>query len=408
MQETTHNFVLALLMLLLLLAFTFAPALALEIRSGRTVTITSEEDIEEELYAAGRDIIIDGTVNDDIFAAGETVTINGAINGDVFACGRTVIINGAVQRSVIVAGEKVNINGDVKYDVRAAARIINIAGNISGDITVASSEFDIVRAAVIVGDILFGAKEVRIDGPIESEILGGGGNVFISNEVKGDVELRVEQLTLLPTANIHGNLTYTSKDEAEIHDEARVAGTITHQLPEEGEEKKRFFPFVLFFGIGANVIGFLMALMLGAIIILLIPKWLISTVTSIRNRPGFCAGWGAIVLFATPIAAIIACVTIIGIPLGLIALALYAIGLYLSQIPVSLFIGRYIISYFREVNTKAIMFGALALGLFIFRILRLIPFFGFLIVLAVLLFGLGAIVISVWKRRAEVLETPSA
>lgn len=102
-----------------------------------------------------------------------------------------------------------------------------------------------------------------------------------------------------------------------------------------------------------------------------------------------------------------ACATIIGIPIGLTALALYAIALYLSQIPVSLYIGQRIIGRFREVDTKAILFGALALGLFTFRVLRLIPFLGFLIGLAVLLFGLGAMILSVWKRRVEASDAPS-
>jgi len=74
---------------------------------------------------------------------------------------------------------------------------------------------------------------------------------------------------------------------------------------------------------------------------------------------------------------------------------------------VGLFIGRWIIGHFRGVEGKAIMVGALALGLVILRLLRLIPYLGFFIGLAVILFGLGAVVASERKRRAEAREATS-
>jgi len=98
------------------------------------------------------------------------------------------------------------------------------------------------------------------------------------------------------------------------------------------------------------------------------------------------------------------CITIIGIPLGLIALALWGIAIYLAQIPVGLFIGRWIIGHFKEVEGKAIMIGALALGLAILRLLRLIPHLGFFIGLAIILFGLGAVIVTLRRRRAEAKE----
>ena len=143
------------------------------------------------------------------------------------------------------------------------------------------------------------------------------------------------------------------------------------------------------------------------IIILLAPRRLTSIAESIRSRPGASAGWGALILFVTPIAAIIVCITIIGIPMGLIALALWGIAIYLAQIPVGLFIGRWIIGRFRVVESRAIMLGALAIGLAILTLLRLIPYFGFFVGLAVVLFGLGAVIVAEKKRRAEAREAAS-
>jgi len=378
------------LMVTLLMIFTTVPVLASDARSGARITVTSGEVVDDDLYVAAEAVIIDGTINGDLWAVGSMITVNGLVNGSVMAAGRTI-----------------NINGDIDHAVRAVGETININGDVSGDVIVGCSEVNIASTARIGGDLLFGAGIARIDGPIEGDIKGNGSEVTISNRVDGNVELKVESLTILSTANIAGDLNYTSEEEADIQSGAQIAGATTHKLPEVKKDWTKVFPFVLFFGVLGKVLGFLMALVAGLVIILLAPRRLTSITEAIGSKPGPSAGWGALILFVTPIAAIIVCLTIIGIPVGLIALVLYGIAIYLAQIPVGLFIGRWIIGRFRRVEGKAIMVGALAVGLVILKLLTLIPYFGFLVGLAVVLFGLGAVVVAERKRRAEAREPAS-
>ena len=380
----------AILIVTLVMIFTTVPVLAFDARSGQTIAVASGEVVDSDLYVAANSIIIDGTINGDVWAAGNSITVNGVVNGSVMAVGRTV-----------------NINGDVGHAVRAGGETIIVNGDVSGDVIVGCSQAHIASTAKIGGDLLFGAGNARIAGLIEGNAKGNGGEVAISNEVEGNIDVEVESLTILPTANIKGNLTYTSEQEANIQTGAQVGGATTHKLPEVKEKQAKTFPFALFSGIGGKVTGFLMALIAGLVIILLAPRRLTSIAEAIRSRPGPSVGWGALILFATPIAAIIVCITIVGIPVGLIALALWGIAIYLAQIPVGLFIGRWILSHFREVKGKTIMIGALALGLVILRLLRLIPHLGFFIALAVILFGLGAVVVSERRRRVEAREVAS-
>jgi cytoskeletal protein CcmA (bactofilin family) len=380
----------AILIVTLLMIFTAVPVLAFDARSGARITVASGEVVEDDLYVAANTVTIDGTVNGDLWAGGSIITVNGVVNGSVMAGGRTV-----------------NINGDIDHAVRAAGETININGDVSGDVIVVCSEVNIASTARIGGDLLFGAGIARIDGPVEGNIKGNGGEVTLSNRVNGNVELEVESLTILSTANIGGDLNYTSKEEADIQSGAQIAGATTHKLPEVKKDWTKVFPFVLFFGALGKVLGFLMALVAGLVIILLAPRKLTSVAEAIGSKPGPSAGWGAVILFVTPIAAILVCLTIIGIPVGLIALVLYGIAIYLAQIPVGLFIGRWIIGRFRAVEGRAIMVGALATGLVIIKLLELIPYFGFLVGLAVVLFGLGAAVVAERKRRAEAREPAS-
>ena len=358
--------------------FISAPVLAADLRSEDTVTVAAGEVVDDDLYIAGNTVIIDGVVNGDLWAFGSIITVNGEVNGSIVAAGQTVSINGNVGHAARLAGETLNINGD-----------------ISGDLIVFSSETNIANKAKIGGDFLFGAGVVSIGGLVEGDVKGGGGAVSISNGVQGDVELEVDNLTLSSTADIGGDLTYTSENEADIQAGAKIGGETTHNVPEVEEAAP-------FSGIGGKVVGFLMAFVTGLIIILVAPGRSASIADSIRSKPWASLGWGAAILFATPIAAIMVCFTVIGIPVGLIALVLYAIAIYISQVFVGLFIGRWIIGRFRETESKAIMVGALASGLVILKLLGLIPYLGFWVGLAIALFGLGAVLVSETKLRAEV------
>lgn len=369
---------LAVTLIAVILAFTMAaPVLAADLRGEDSITVASGEVIDDDLYVAGNDITIDGTINGDLWAFGSTITVNGTVNGSMLAIGQTINVNGSVNHAVRLAGEKIYINGKV-----------------NGDLIAFGSEANIGSQAEIGGDFLFGAGTVRMDGVIGKNIKGSGSVVTISGSVEGNAELTVESLTLASEANIQGNLTYTSEKAADIRSGAVVGGETTHNVP----EAKKAAPFG---GIGGKVVGFLMTLVMGIIIILIVPRKSASVADLIRNKPWACLGWGAVILFATPVAAFIACFTVIGIPVALIALVLYAIAIYISQVFVGLFIGRWIIGRFSGIDSKAIMVGALATGLVILMLLKLIPYLGFWIGLAVALFGLGAMLVSQTKLRSE-------
>jgi cytoskeletal protein CcmA (bactofilin family) len=350
------------LLVILLITFTSVFVLAFNVRSGDIVTVTSGEVIDGDLYVAGKTIIIDSTINGDLIAAGQTIMVNGTVNG-----------------SIIAAAQTVNINGEVTHAVRVIGETLNIGGTIGRDLLAAVGNFSTTSTAEIGGDLLLGAGIARIDGLI-----------------KGDINSGVKSLTIASTASIQGKLNYISGKEANIQSGAQIKGTINHKLPEVKEKQ------VAGIGLWWIVIGFLMTLVLGIIIVLLAPRRVKAVTESIRTHPWASLGWGAVILVATPIVALIVCITIIGLPLGLIALVFYAITIYVTQIFVGLLIGQLIIGAFRKIETRAALVGALALGLAILRLLRLIPFVGFFFGLATVLFGLGAILVSERKLRAEV------
>ena len=378
-----------ILLVSLLLIFISSPVLAFDVREGDTVTIASGEVVNDDLYIAGGDIVIAGTVNGDIFAVGRSITINGRVNGGVSFGGQTATINGEITNGLRFGGQSIIVNG-----------------KIGRDLVVGGAQLTVSSTGRINGDLVFGAGTVQVDGPIGDSILGGAGEVTLANEVGGDITLSVERLTITSSADIQGNIKYTSPNEASIQSGAKVRGKISQLIPERPEKAETAK------GIMAGIVGtviwkilsYVMIFIIGILLILIAQKRVALMQKAIQKSPWQTLGWGALILIATPVAAIIVMITVIGLPLGIISLVLWGIALYLSQIPVALLLGRLIIRQNRELDSTGMMIGALALGLLVLFVLRLTPIIGWIVGLLIIVFGLGTLVSSIGTMRFESVE----
>jgi hypothetical protein len=108
-------------------------------------------------------------------------------------------------------------------------------------------------------------------------------------------------------------------------------------------------------------------------------------------------------LFAVPIAAIFACITIVGLGLGIAALLLYLVALYSTQVFVGSWIGEKVLGLGSGLGPAI---GRLALGLAILRGLRILPYVGWLVTLVMLFWGLGALALAL--HRMSRMKAPAA
>lgn len=379
-----------MLLVSLLMLFVSSPAMAFDVREGDSVTIASGEVVNDDLYFAGGDIVIDGTVNGDIFAVGRSITINGKVNGGVSFGGQTATINGEIANGLRFGGQSVIVNG-----------------RIGRDLVVGSSQLLVSSTGQIDGDLVFGTATAEVTGSIGDSILGASSDVTLANNIGGDITLSVERLTITSGADIQGNVKYTSPNEAKIQSGAIIMGNISHLLPERPD--KADMAKGIMAGIAGTIVwkilSYLMIFIIGIILILIAQKRMVLVQKAIQRSPWHTLGWGALILIATPIAAIIVMITVIGLPLGIITLLMWGIVLYLSQIPVALLLGRLIIRQNHELDSTGIMIGALALGLLVLFVLRLIPIFGWIVSLIVILFGLGTLITSIVTTRFEAVES---
>ena len=371
---------LAFLVAFLLTLIGAPSAFAADFRTGTTITIGEGEVINDDLYLFATTITIDGTVNGDLIAAGTTVTINGTVNGTANLAGTDVVINGTVAEGA-----------------RIAANSASIAGTLGEDLLLAVNTSGISADAVIGRDLILAVNTVTLDGAVERRISGVAGTATMNGSVGTDVEIGVENLTVTDNARIGGNLAYTSENMAEIADAAEIGGEVTHETSVDMDVETGFS----FDAMVWNIIALVMAAVYGTVLLFGFPRLTVSASNQLLENPLLSLGMGVVFLIVVPILAVVVMITVVGIPLGLIALLLYGVALFSAQVFVGMTLGRILLSFVSDANRRLMQFLGLLLGLLILFGISYIPYVGSWAPLIVAIFGLGGLMLAIGRLRKE-------
>lgn len=214
------------------------------------------------------------------------------------------------------------------------------------------------------------------------------GNLEVRNASQ-DVTAGVGELAVGPSATISGSLTYWSDQNADIAQEASISGEVIHNLPpDRGFDQNEMIAFFSALKTGFSVFNFLSLLLIGTLLAWLAPNYLKMVASKIPQRPWATLGIGFLVLILTPIIVGLLFLSLIGIPLALLALVLYIFLIYIAKVFVAIFIGQRVFGYLKKETSLIFIF---LIGLIIVTALELIPVLGGIISLLITLFGLGAI-----------------
>jgi hypothetical protein len=344
-------------------------AVAAEFRAGEQQSIGASERIQNDVYIAGG-----------------SVTSSGAIVGDLVAGGGNIIINGDVSADVIAGGGNVSILSNVGDDVRAGGGNIVILGKVAGDVVVGGGQVSIGGPG-IGGDVAVGGGKIRIDAPVGGSVKIAGGDVYINSTITGKVEIQAQTVTLGKNAVINGDLIYSATKELTQEQGAVVHGQV-HYTP----RAKNNTPAALAALFSLWVLGKFLALLIASLLLgLIFRRFTGELIQKATARPLFELGRGLLVLVALPIISILLCVTVLGIPLGMIGFFSFALVMLVAWLVAPIILGSVVLGYFTkqygEVSWKSILLGA-----FLYSLLGFIPFLGWLAQVIILLISLGSIV----------------
>lgn len=330
-------------------------------------------------------------INDDYFAAGNTVTVDGQIAGDLYAAGANMAMRGDLGGDVLAAGRSLDIGGNVGGNIRAAGSDIIARGKVLRNATIAGQQVTIAPECLITGNALMAAQTVRIDGQVGGSLRAAGTTILIAGEIGRDVVVNANKVVILPGAKIGGNLTYTSATAAEIAPTAQIKGVVKHipVSPEQAQAKPAVGTLIF-----RALLGLVRLLLVALVFILLLPRCVKSVAGVVRTQPWLCLGLGFAGLLVPPFVAIILFITVIGSLLGWIVLigftAFTAAGFLLGKIVIGFLLGWLILRAVQKQDSVSVIWSVL-LGATLLQLVSYIPVLGWIVGLITGVFTLGAL-----------------
>jgi len=329
------------------------------------------------------------TVSGDLYLLGvHSARIDGTVEGDVVFFGQSLAVNGRVSGDILGFGQSLRIHGEVGGNIRVFGNSITLRGTVNRNVTVFAQTFEIEDQARVNGGITAFFEGGTFEGRIGRDLMTFADRLQLNGFVGGEALMRGRNLSIGPAAEIAGKARWHGQKEAVVDGAAKLASPLETEIVTKRPDyySPRFY--------WRQALRWGAAFLFGLVVLLLAPVFFGDTVRSAR-RYGAALGFGALALVATPILSLIVCITIVGLAVGLSAVLLWALTLYAAQVFVGAWIGERMLG--PAAGTGAIL-GRLALGLLVIRVAGNFPYVGGWIWFAVILWGMGAVVLAVARR----------
>lgn len=238
-----------------------------------------------------------------------------------------------------------------------------------------------------VGDLVVFHGSSTVDGTVDGSLTAFDAPVTISGQVNGDVVVFNGSVQLRSGANVTGDVV--SQSDPVVASGATIGG-----------ETRRIQTHVDWEGLGwVGRFAWWLAVSVSTLVVGLVLLWLIGRGARRISEAGQTGigpsiGWGLLAFFGLPILGVVALVTIVGIPLGLGILAALGVFYALGYSATAWIVGRRIV---REPTGWILAFLA---GWAILRVLALVPILGGLVWFVAAVFGLGALLVAMWRARS--------
>ncbi len=302
---------------------------------------------------------------------GNQITIKGKIVGDVVALGKNVNVTGEVAGDVLGAASDFFVAGPVAGNVRVAGQTVILEGTVAKNVMVAGSRVIIDEGAVIAGSLDVYAESLEIRGRVVGPVYGSAASVVVSGST-GSLHLETDTLSLAPTAKIDGDLWYQGSVPLQQATGAMISGKTTFEqvtssvvaFPQMTIEFWWSRILKLFSLLAVALVAFAVARRLFALASLVLYKQTVVALTT-----------GLLATTATPLLAVLLLLTVVGIPLAVVMVAVMGLLLYLGQIVTGYFLGRFFWVKVRPEKPVSLQVEFIS-GLAMFVLLGSVPWFG--------------------------------
>ena len=314
------------------------------------------------------------------FYANDNVKLKKGLDTTTFVAGNNIDVKSNIDGASFVAGNNITLSSSQDY-LFAAGNSINIENATTKDAFVAGSQITITSSTI--RDLYAAGQNVRIDSEISRNAYLAGDTVTINGAIYGDATVAAENIRIGKEAIITGTLKYPEDSKISISESAEISTKKTYKGSSNIEVKMTWVDIL------KSTIYSYLSILLIAFILLSLGKKIFTKISKLertteKNLKMALQGLGLLII--TPIAAVIVMITIIGFPLSIITLLLWGICIYLSIIPTSYYIGKWLLE--DKVKNDYLL---LAISILVIKLLGILPVIGGLVTFVTIILGLGII-----------------
>lgn len=318
---------------------------------------------------------------------GEKLIINKQIGGDLYCAGGDVEIQGTVKGDLICGAANLTINAHVEGDVRSAGNSVKLGDKavINGNVSLGANSVTIDKDAKLNSELHAFAWSVTSHGQVVGNSYLFAAQTHLYGSHGGNVEVQTSDLIVGGDSEIDGELAYSAA-RSDVHTNAKIKSRRT-------VERTSMQPEKTFVGNLVATILLFLSIMLAGGLMLAIRKQTIDRITqdfSLANAVK-AVFYGLGLLIASVLVMVMTLIMpitwMVGLAIGL------SVGLMsLFSLPViAYYFGRLIIT--KLLNRTGHFMAKLAAGAGALMVISLIPVVGGIVMFLAFFMGLGKILI---------------
>ncbi len=364
-------------------------------------------------------------LDDDLYAFGSYITVDGQIDGDLIAGAYEIQTNGNTTGSQNIFSYTYRHSGKALGAVRVFGYAVTIDGYVGRSLVAGGNSVRIGQGGIIEKDVAIWGNMAYVEGTISGNFAFTGNIIYLSGFVNGQVDIEAAKINITAPAVINGDFNYTARERIDFDTLSGVTilgKTNWHEpsIDKEAEESDAFSTVVL------TTSKMLAAFLFGIIFINFFKKYAVESFAQLRSRFAvaaasgflgffivvlslvilviaavlFLAGWLLIRGDMALLGALILIISILTMPIFSFASVSGGLLLYSGKVILACLVGYWLIGIFKS-NPTELSKTQLFAGLVILTALFALPYVGLVIYLLASIIGAGAIILGIKNCRRE-------
>lgn len=358
---------------------------------------------------ADEHIQINTPTSENLYLAAEKISVSAPVRGDIVAAASEILITDSVKGDLLLGAAEIELESFVSDDIRIFGGTAHVYKGCAGDLLIFAGTVRIHDQARIGGDLIVFGGEIVMEGNVQGNLkiyggtieIGGsvvgdavvkGGELYFSGSVAGESELAVDELDLAQQASFGQTVRYwTSAGEIDF---GSATAIFDESLAEDRNEQSwNAWGFLGFF-----VLTLLASLLLSLILVFAFGKYFDLAAHHVKTDYFKSFGFGLIYVLGLPIAIFILMITVIGIPIGLLATSLYIFTLVFAPTFTAVLFTYWLNTYYQK-NWNRGQIWIISGGLFIgFGLVMSIPFIGWFVALLLVGATFGSLLLATTRK----------